>query len=153
MEYFDYGLGLRSYHKKFRTEDFLLIGKTIEYLETEKSGYIYQLIDLYTLMHSLLLVDEYHEIIKQLNKNNCWACQEGLAGNSSMHDCEEDFHMIIEYFFDEATFFVNSEIRKQDFNFPGVENIQDAVWHLFGRSFIYIIKQELYNRTYNRINF
>ncbi len=70
-----------------------------------------------------------------------------------MHDCEEDFHMIIEYFFDEATFFVNSQIRKQDFNFPGVENIQDAVWYLFGRSFIYIIKQELYNRTYNRINF
>ncbi len=62
-------------------------------------------------------------------------------------------HMIIEYFFDEAMFFVNSEIRKQDFNFPGVENIQDAVWHLFGRSFIYIIKQELYNRTYKRINF
>jgi hypothetical protein len=77
MEYFDYGL--RSYHKKFRTEDFLRIGKTIEYLEKEKSGYIYQLIDLYTLVHSLLLVDEYHEIIKQLNKNNCWACQEGLA--------------------------------------------------------------------------
>ncbi len=68
-------------------------------------------------MHSLLLGDEYHEIIKQLNKNKCWACHEGLSGNSSMHDCEEDFHMIIEYFFDEATFFVNSEIRKQDFNF------------------------------------
>jgi hypothetical protein len=104
-------------------------------------------------MQSLLLVDEYHEIIKQLNKNNFWAFQEGLAGNSLTHDCEEDFHMIIEYFFDEATFFVNGEIRKQDFNFSGVENIQDVVWHLFGRSFIYIIKQELNNRTYNRINF
>jgi hypothetical protein len=46
MEYFDYGLGLRSHHKKFRTKDFLLIGKTIEYFETEKSGYIYQQIDL-----------------------------------------------------------------------------------------------------------
>jgi hypothetical protein len=94
---------------------------------------------------SLLLIDEYQKIIKQLNKNNCWACQEGLAGNSSMHDCEEDFHMIIEYFFDEATFFVNSKIRIQDFNFPGVENIQDAVWHLFGRSFLYIIKQVYYS--------
>ncbi len=80
-------------------------------MEKEKSCQIYQLIDLYTLMHSSLLVDEYHGIIKQLNKNNCWACQEGLAGNSSMHDCEEDIHMIIEYFFDEAPFFVISQIR------------------------------------------
>jgi hypothetical protein len=79
MEYFDYVLGLRSYHKKFRTMDFLLIGKTIEYL--------------YTLMHSLLLVDEYHEIIKKLNKNNCWACQEGLA----IYDFEEDFHMKLRF--------------------------------------------------------
>jgi hypothetical protein len=96
-------------------DDFLLIGKTIEYLEKEKSGYVYQLIDLYTLMNSFLLVDEFHETIKQLNKNKCWTCKEGLAGNNSMHDCEQDLNMIIEYFFDEATFFVNSEIRKRDF--------------------------------------
>jgi hypothetical protein len=41
-----------------------------------------------------------------------------------MHDCEQDFNLIIEYFFDEATFFVNFEIRKRDFRFPGVENMQ-----------------------------
>jgi hypothetical protein len=78
MDYHDYGLGLRSYPKKFKMDDFLTIGKTIEYLEEEKSlGYIYQLIDLHTHMHSLLLVEEYHETIKQLGKNKCWACQEG----------------------------------------------------------------------------
>jgi len=153
MDYHDYGLGLRSYSKKFKMDDFLTIGKTIEYLEEEKSlGYIYQLIDLHTHMHSLLLVEEYHETIKQLSKNKCWACQEGLASHNSMHDCEQDFNLIIEYFFDEATFFVNIEIRKRAFRFPGVENIEDAVWHLFGCSFIYIIKQQLYNRNFNLIN-
>ncbi len=134
-------------------DDFLTIGKTIEYLEEEKSlSYIYQLLDLLTHMHSLLLVEEYHETIKQLSKNKCWACQEGLASINSMHDCEQDFNVIIEYFFDEATFFVNNEIRKRAFRFPGVENIEDAVWHLFGCSFIYIIKQQLYNRNFNLIN-
>ncbi len=59
-------------------DDFLLISKTIEFLEEDKSGYIYQLIDLYSLMHSLLLEDEYHEISKQLNENKCWACQESF---------------------------------------------------------------------------
>ena len=87
-------------------------------------------------MHSLLLVEEYHETIKQLSKNKCWACQEGLASNNSMHDCWQDFNLIIEFFFDEATFFVNIEIRKHAFRFPGVGNIEDAVWHLFGCSFI-----------------
>ena len=83
MDYHDYGLGLRSYSKKFKMDDFLTIGKTIEYLEEEKSlGYIYQLLDLLTHMHSLLLVEEYHETIKQLSKNKCWACQEGLASNN-----------------------------------------------------------------------
>ena len=78
MDYHDYGLGLRSYSKKFKMDDFLTIGKTIEYLEEEKSlGYTYQLIDLHTHMHSLLLVEEYHETIEQLSKNNCWTCQEG----------------------------------------------------------------------------
>ena len=153
MDYHDYGLGLRSYSKKFKMDDFLTIGKTIEYLEEEKSlGYIYQLLDLLTHMHSLLLVEEYHETIKQLSKNKCWACQEGLASNNSMHDCEQDFNLIIEFFFDEATFFVNIEIRKRVFRFPGEENIKDAVWHLFGCSFIYIIKQQLYNRNFNLIN-
>jgi hypothetical protein len=33
MDYHDYGLGLRSYSKKFKMDDFLTIGKTIEYLE------------------------------------------------------------------------------------------------------------------------
>jgi hypothetical protein len=33
MDYHDYGLGLRSYSKKFKLDDFLTIGKTIEYLE------------------------------------------------------------------------------------------------------------------------
>jgi hypothetical protein len=66
-------------------------------------------------MHILLLVEEYHETIKQLSKNKCWACQEGLASNNSMHDCEQDLNLIIEYFFDEATFFVNIEMRKRDF--------------------------------------
>jgi hypothetical protein len=32
---------------------------------------------LHTHMHSLLLVEEYHETIKQLSKNKCWACQKG----------------------------------------------------------------------------
>jgi hypothetical protein len=132
---------------------FLTIGKTIEYLEEEKSlGYIYQLLDLLTHMHSLLLVLEYHETIKQLSKNKCWACQEGLASNNSMHDCEQYFNLMIEFFFDEATFFVNIEICKRAFRFPGVENIEYAVWHLFGCSFIYIIKQQLYNRNFNLIN-
>ncbi len=54
----DYGLGLKSCSKKFKKDDFLTIGKTIEYLEVEKSlGYIYQLLDLLTHMHSLLLVN------------------------------------------------------------------------------------------------
>ena len=144
----DYGLGLKSYCKKFKMDNFLTIGKTIIYLESEKSSYIYQLIDLHTLIHSLLLVEEYYETINQLNKNKCWGCQEGLAGNNSMHDCEQDSYTIIEYFFDEATYFVNIEILKRDFRFPGVENIQDTVWHLFGCSFIYIIKQKLNNRNY-----
>ncbi len=153
MDYHVYGLGLRSCSKKFKMDDFLTIGKTIKYIEEEKSlGYIYQLIDLHTHMHSFLLVEEYHETIKQLSKNKCWACQEGLATNNSMHDCKQDFNLIIEYFFDEATFFVNIEIRKRDFRFPGVENIEDAVWHLFCCSFIYIIKQQLYNRNFNLIN-
>jgi hypothetical protein len=53
MDYHDYGLGLRSFSKKFKMDDFLTIGKTIEYLEEEKSlGYIYQLLDLLTLIHS-----------------------------------------------------------------------------------------------------
>ncbi len=53
MDYHDYGLGLRSYSKKFKMDDFLTIGKTSEYLEEEKSlGYIYQLNDLHTHMHS-----------------------------------------------------------------------------------------------------
>ena len=69
-----------------------------------------------------------------------------------MHECEQDFNLMIEYFNDEATFFVNIEIRKRDFRFPGVENIEDAVWHLFGCSLIYIIKQQLYNRNFNLIN-
>jgi hypothetical protein len=47
-------------------------------------------------MHSLLSVDEYY--IKQLIKKKCWACQEGLAGTNSMHDCEQDFNMIFDYF-------------------------------------------------------
>jgi hypothetical protein len=103
-------------------DDFLTLGKTIEYLEKEKSlGYTYQLIDLHTLMHSLLLVEKYHETIKQLSKNKCWACQVGLASNNSMHDDEQDFNLIIEYFFDEAPLFVNIEIRNLDFHFPGVE--------------------------------
>jgi hypothetical protein len=64
MDYHDYGMGLRSYSKKFKMDDFLSKGKTIEYLDEEKSlGYIYQLIDLYTHMHSLLLVQENHETI------------------------------------------------------------------------------------------
>jgi hypothetical protein len=88
MDYHDYGRDLRSFSKKFKMDDFLTIGKTIEYLEEEKSsGCIYQLIDLHTNMHSLLLVEEYHETFKQLSKNKFWACQEGLASNSSMHDC------------------------------------------------------------------
>jgi hypothetical protein len=61
--------------------------------------------------------------------------------------------MIIEYFIDEATFFVSIEIRKHAFRFPGVENKEDAVWHLFGCSFIYIIKQQLKNRNFNLMNF
>jgi hypothetical protein len=42
-------------------DDFLTIGKSIEYLEEEKSlGYLYQLLDLigFTHMHRLLLVEE-----------------------------------------------------------------------------------------------
>jgi hypothetical protein len=62
MDNHDYGLGLRSSSLKFKMDDFLTIGKTFEYLEEEKSlVYIYQLIDLHTHMHSLLLVEEYHE--------------------------------------------------------------------------------------------
>jgi hypothetical protein len=107
---------------------FFTIGKTIEYLEEEKSlGYIYQLLDLLTHMHSLLLVEEYHETIKQLARINVGLVRRVLACNNSMHDCEQDFNLIIEYFFDEATFFVNIEIRKRAFRFPGVENIEDAV--------------------------
>jgi hypothetical protein len=53
MDFHDYGLSLRRYSKKFKMDDFLTIGKSIEYLEEEKSlGYIYQLIDLHTNMHS-----------------------------------------------------------------------------------------------------
>jgi hypothetical protein len=78
-------------------------------------------------MHSLLLVEEYHETIKQLSKYKSWACQEDLASNNSTQDCEQDFNLIIEYCFDEATFFDNIDSRKRDFYFPGVENIEDAV--------------------------
>jgi hypothetical protein len=96
MDYHDYGLGLRSYSKIFKMDDFLTIGKTIEYLEEEKSlGNIYHLFDLHTQMHSLLLVEEYHETIKQLSKIKCWACQEGLASNNTMHDCEQNLNLII----------------------------------------------------------
>jgi hypothetical protein len=91
--------------KKFKMDDFLTIAKTIEYLEEENSlGYIYQLIDLHTHMHSLLLVEEYHETIKQLSKNKCWTCQGRFASNNSMHDCEQDLNHIIEYFFDDVIF-------------------------------------------------
>jgi hypothetical protein len=96
MDFHDYGLGLRSYSKKFKMDDFLTIGKTIEYLEEEKSlGNIYHLFDLHTHMHSLLLVEEYPETIKQLSKNKCCACQEGLACNNTMHDCEQNLNLII----------------------------------------------------------
>ncbi len=37
MDCHDNCLGLRSYSKKFKMDDFLSIGKTIEYLEEEKS--------------------------------------------------------------------------------------------------------------------
>jgi hypothetical protein len=60
--------------------------------------------------------------------NNCWPCQEGLTSNNSMHDCEHDFNLIIEYFFDEVTFFVNIAISKRDFRFPGVENKEDTAF-------------------------
>jgi uncharacterized membrane protein len=69
-----------------------------------------------------------------------------------MHDCEQDLNLIIEYFFDEATVFVKIDIRKRDFRFPGVENKKVSVWHWFGCSFIYIIKQQIYNRNFNLIN-
>jgi hypothetical protein len=61
-----------------------------------------------------------------------------------MHVCEQDFNKIIEYYFDEAMFFVNIEIRKRDFHFPGVENIEDVVCPLFDCSFINIIKRQFF---------
>jgi len=47
-----------------------------------------------------------------------------------MHDCEQEFYIQVECHFDEAMFLVNDEIRKRDTYFPGVEMLEEAVWHL-----------------------
>ena len=66
-----------------------------------------------------------------------------------MHDCEQEFYIQVACHFDEAMFLVNDEIRKRDTYFPWVEMLEEAVWHLLGISFIYIIKQCLHMRTIN----
>ncbi len=100
-------------------------------------------------MQRLLIIGKYHQAIALLNKYKCWACEEGLPQGYSMHDCEQEFYIQVECHFDEALFLVNDEIRKRDTYFPGVEMLEEAVWHLLGISFIYIIKQRLYMRTIN----
>ena len=89
------------------------------------------------------IVKKYEETIRQLNKNKCWACEECLPG-TSIHDCQQDFFMQVEYFFEEATYLVSEEILKTDPEFPGLTNVQDAIWKLLGFSFMFIIKEALY---------
>jgi hypothetical protein len=58
-----------------------------------------------------------------------------------MHDCEQEFYIHVECHFDEAMFLVNDEIRKRDTYFPGVEMLEEAVWHI-SRKIVPKIKQK-----------
>ena len=144
-------LGIKTYYRKVRFDFYSPLTKAIQYLEKAKAYSLnkFHLGDLYSLMQRLLIIGKYHKAITLLNKYKCWACEEGLPQGYSMHDCEQEFYIQVECHFDEALFLVNDEIRKRDTYFPGVEMLEEAVWHLLGISFIYIIKQRLYMRTIN----
>ncbi len=71
-------------------------------------------------IETFIIVGKYHQAIALLNKYKCWACEENLPQGYSMHDCEQEFYIQLEWHFDEAMFLVN-EIRKRDSYFPGVE--------------------------------
>jgi len=145
---------IKNNYQKVRFDFYSPLTKAVQYLEKARVLRMpkFHICDLSSLMQRLLIVGKYHQTIALLTKYRCWACEEGLPQGYGMHDCEQEFHIQVEHHFDEATFLVNQKIRDTkyfglDSDFPGVEMLEEGVWHLLGISFIYIIKQQLFMRT------
>ena len=102
-------LGIKINYRKRRIDDRSSLGKAVQYLEKARRNWMYNfhLADLYSLMQRLFIVGKYHKTIALLNKYKCWACEEGLPQGYSMHDCEQEFYIQVECYFDKATFLVN----------------------------------------------
>jgi hypothetical protein len=97
--------------------------------------------EMWKLINELDLVERYKVIINSFSLQRCWACQECLPG-TSIHDCQLDFFMQIEKYFDEATELVNLQIFGSD-NEIHLEDLEKVIFEILGCSVFSFIRDEL----------